>query len=442
MGAWPHICDAQTLRMTDGSTPNGAATGAPVGSDSLSGIEDVNLYNGNLSFHVPLHTVGGRGTAQMAMMMAIDNQWNVKVEGISYPGQRYPTWVFGPELNAWSTKRPGYGPGLVVGRSSGEVADFSNCGDQYNPYSDYIEALTRFTVIMSDGTEYELRDASPNVNGKPLALGGYPCHRQGMNRGKIFVSADGSAATFISDQDIYDKADTRGLADFYPAGYLLLRDGSRFRIEGGLMKSLRDRNGNQILFNYDGDGRIQQIIDSLDRHIDIAYDVLAPSPYGLCDQITFKGFSASDRVVRVSKGPMHEALRSDQTIKNEHQLFPASNGSSVVDPIVTTSLWLANGQRYRFYYNSFAELARVELPTGGVVEYEHGGGYEGGSFYKTYPDDGNSFIYRRVTERRLSSDGVSWEGITRYLIDTTEGSSLDGLSVITVNHFDAAETLP
>ena len=47
------VANAQTSK-TDGATPSGLQPGAPAGAYSLSGFENVNLYNGNLNFSLPL----------------------------------------------------------------------------------------------------------------------------------------------------------------------------------------------------------------------------------------------------------------------------------------------------------------------------------------------------------------------------------------------------
>ena len=59
---------AQTTSATDGSTPLGLQPGAPAGSYALSGFDNVNLYNGNLSFQLSLLGISGRGGAQMPIM--------------------------------------------------------------------------------------------------------------------------------------------------------------------------------------------------------------------------------------------------------------------------------------------------------------------------------------------------------------------------------------
>ena len=61
-----------------GTTPIGVAPGAPAGSYALSGFDNVNLFNGNLNFTLPLVQVGGRGGAQVPLMLPIEQKFVVK----------------------------------------------------------------------------------------------------------------------------------------------------------------------------------------------------------------------------------------------------------------------------------------------------------------------------------------------------------------------------
>ena len=87
-----------------------------------------------------------------------------------------------------------------------------------------VETLTRITFTAPDGTEYDLRDQL--THGQPVSpVSG------GFNRGTIFVTADGSTATFISDWNIHDDPTFgQGFYDDQPDGYMMLRDGTRFRV--------------------------------------------------------------------------------------------------------------------------------------------------------------------------------------------------------------------
>lgn len=405
--------NAQTFTsVTDGSTPSALTPGAPAGSYSVSGFENVNLYNGNLNFALPLLSVAGRGGAGLTMRLSIEQHWRIRKPkpapncqltdtcDLRFP---WPTW--------WGVVSPGYGPGVLQGRKPGV-----QCGDL---------SLTRLTFTVPGGTEFELRDQASNGQPLPFACGS----GQGASRGTVFVTADGSAATFVSDTTIFDNSSQTPTV-VRPSGNLMLRDGTRYRIDQGLVTWMRDRNGNKLTFTYSGTN-VASITDSLNRQINIAYSVADVAPYGTCDQITFKGFGGAQRMIRISKTSLANALRTTQPgdptgTWTFEQLFPDLDGSATShhNPTVVSSLWLPDGQRrYRFYYNVYSELARVELPTGGAMEYDFGNA--------TNPYDG---IYRRVTERRVYPDGVNLESRTTY------SSGLSGAPV-TVDIKNASGTL-
>ncbi|MGI8641084.1 MAG: hypothetical protein ACR2MG_14210, partial [Pyrinomonadaceae bacterium] len=68
-----------------GTVPAGLAAGSPAGSYSISGIENVNLYNGRLSVNVPLLQIGGRGEAGYTISAPINNgSWTTEVGGYNY----------------------------------------------------------------------------------------------------------------------------------------------------------------------------------------------------------------------------------------------------------------------------------------------------------------------------------------------------------------------
>src|SRR5688500_15427675 len=216
---------AQTFSsVTDGSTPSALTPGAPAGSYAISGLENVNLYNGNLNFAVPLVRVGGRGGAEHTVMLTIEQHWRIRkpkpVTNCELTGTcdlRFP-WP-----NWWGVMTPDYGPGVLQGRKPGV-----QCGDL---------SLTRLTFTGPGGTEFELRDQL--TNGQPLAFAcGAP---QGASRGTVFVTSDGSATTFVSDTTIFDTT-SQNSTTFSPSGYLMLRDGTRYRIDAGKVMWMRDRN--------------------------------------------------------------------------------------------------------------------------------------------------------------------------------------------------------
>jgi len=144
--------------------------------------------------------------------------------------------------------------------------------------------------------------------------------------------------------------------------------------------------------------------DSLNRQVTVEYNVNEGSPYGVSDKITYKGNNGATRIVRVSKGSLSAALKSGETLKTGAQLFPIMSGdTSTVNPgDIVSSVWLPDGRRYQFFYNAYADLAKVVLPTGGTIEYDWWG------------SDNYNGIYRRVTERRSYPDGATLESKTVY----------------------------
>jgi hypothetical protein len=68
---------------------------------------------------------------------------------------------------------------------------------------------------------------------------------------------------------------------------------------------------------------------------------------------------------------------------------------------------LPDGRRYQFQYNSYAEVARVVLPTGGAIEYDYAAGLTDGAASGVFSIGNDKYIYRRVIERRVYPDGGS-----------------------------------
>ncbi len=403
---------AQSSRSaTDGTTPQALAPGTPAGSYALSGFDNINPYNGSLNFHLPLLQVGGRGAAGYTMMLPIEQHWRVNHNdefGIHTPN---PNW--------WSGLRPGYGPGVLQGRQIHE-----GCGNGGPAPEGQFQtgSMTRLTFTAPDGTEYELVD---QLTGGQPGISTCCCYYNqtgnGASRGKVFVTKDGSAATFISDSTIYDWSGNieSGPHLIYPSGYFILRDGTRYRVADGLVSWIRDRNGNKVTFTYEMvNYRVTSITDSIGRQINISYQ----SGY---DEISYKGFGGTVwRTIRINYASLSNALRSGFTPLTYAQLFPNLNGASsstVFGSLVVSSVTLPNSSNYQFAYNPHGELARVVLPTGGAFEYE----------WETVPLTNE--IYRRVTERRVyptGGTGTAFASKMTYSIPASSVTPTDPSTVI------------
>src|SRR5215217_248342 len=395
---------------TDGSTPLALKPGAPAGSYVLSELDNINPYNGSLNFRLPLLSIGGRGGAGYTMTLPLEQKWRINVvatplivyeEGGNGPlPDPQMTYHYFPSANWWAGIKPGYGPGVMQGR----VAQFDAqvCPDSTMRAN---ETLTRLTFTAPDGTEFELRDSKTGGTAASVGI----CGQTGFNREKIFVTADGSAATFISDQNIIDyiMVPSGGNDLIYPSGYLLLRDGTRYRFDNGTVSWLRDRNGNTVTFTYDSFKRATTIKDSLNREVSITYATTTV----LYDEIVYKGFGGAPRSIRVNYASLSDpgSLRAGFSAQTYAQLFPisSSSGSSTYNPKIVRSVTLPNGKEYQFQYNSYGELARVALPTGGAYEYDHASGVagSGGGVVAGFESELN--VYRRVTTKRVYFDGTN-----------------------------------
>lgn len=423
------IAQDSTRTPTDGYTPLSLAPGAPAGSYPLSGFDNINPYNRKLNFSLPLKPVVGRGGAQYTMQLFIEQRWRVVHDHTEYNGQSWDG--YSPDSNWWAGLEPGYGPGVLEGRQVTYLDQYCPVGSgEYLPQ----QTLTRLTFTTPDGTEYELRDVL--TDGQPAQVS--YCSVTPANRGKVFKTADGTSATFISDDDIIDPAYITSEV-FVATGYLLMKDGTRYRIDGGKVTWMRDRNGNKLSFSYDSFSRITSVTDSLNRQIIIEYNVNDVAPYGLCDRITYRGFDNTQRRIRVSRTNMGSALRSGQTLKTLSQLWPELNNASsstYYDPSVVSKVWLPNDQSYKFFYNSYGELARAELPTGGAYEYDWAAAIVGGPISGVDSADGyEKDIFRRVIERREYANGTT---LLKRMTISRPLSTTGNLGYVIIDHLTAS----
>jgi hypothetical protein len=170
------------------------------------------------------------------MMLPIEQHWTVKHTPL--PQSEGTSFNDFPQYNVWNGLQPGYGPGALTGRQVNNAVCTGSSGNTV--YS----SLTRLTFITPDGTEYELLDQlTGGAAQRELCASS-----QTASRGTVFKTSDGSAATFVSDTIIYDSL--AHSAQIFPSGYLMLRNGLRYRIDSGSVTWMRDRNGNQLTFSF------------------------------------------------------------------------------------------------------------------------------------------------------------------------------------------------
>jgi YD repeat-containing protein len=402
---FPSISKAQTV------PPSAITPGTPGGSYPLDGFDAVNLFNGNLNFNLPLLKTNGRGEVSHNLSLTLETQWGL----VGWGDSNGTYYEFSPH-----TPSPLSFAGAV--RTDGAVTPADPCVEE--PVVVFWQRHQfNFTYVGPDGTEHMLVD--PTYHGREFQA----CGSLSINYGRVFESADSSFITFYADADI----STGGAA----TGYLFFKNGLKSRVENGKILWTQDRNGNRMEFTYNPDysfpfhyPRLTGIKDSINREINIEYGVTEPSPYGLCDKITYKGFGGQDRVIRISRDSLSNLLRTTQssdsnTLKTIGELFNDdsrddifySNPDSYFDggPGIK-AVWLPDGRSYQFKYNVYGRLARVVIPTGGATEYDYGPvdiGVTGGNYYvvnriaeqRTY-DDTNNLVQKKVFIATIGSSGT------------------------------------
>jgi len=403
-----------------------SAPGVPFNSYTLDNLESINYFNGRVHFGLPLINMNGRGSARQTVMATIDPQWPTAGKGCpgcspTYPGGPgyFPLWAAQYDYDA------GYGPGVMEAIVEGEVVAHQCQAGVGGDAND--KARTTLKFKGSDGTEYSLVDAL--YEGQVMQVGD-SCGNSNLHatlRGKVFVTKDGSDVTFVSDTDIYDNRYGSGPDwRYFPSGILKLRDGTRYRIDTGVVSWLSDRNGNKITYEYYPavspypnlyatlfPGRVKKITDSLGRQTQFTYDIPTGVPTERYDEISYSGFSGQPRTIRVYYARLEHALRNSEALQTYCQLSVDCEslfGSYLADPLVISSVVLPDNRSFHFYYDRYSELTRYELPTGGAVEYDYDWGLHDMPIF-------TSDLYRRVVERRSYStggSGSSYESRTTY----------------------------
>jgi RHS repeat-associated protein len=393
----------QMQRPYDGFTPSGLQPGVVPASVPIDDFVQVNLATGALTFRLPLLTIGGRGKAGYTIYATIDNRFTIDHE--TYIINCAPDCIFGDRYfvrqnQAWANRVPGLSPGFLVARHAGR--DISpNCPGAPSLYE---QMLTRLTFVSNDGTEHEFVDT--RYFGQIKETAG-DC-LVGHNRGTVWVTRDGTSATFISDNPISDRV---SYSMSYPSGTLKWKDGTTYKISNGWVQEILDVNGNKVSIQYSGDA-VTQITDSMGRVITTAGS-----------SIIYKGFGGATRAISFNSAD--PGLRPDYSAYHTHgSAFPGipdlQGPGTEVFRSGPTRITLPNGQFYRFYYNPYGELARIDLPTGGKIEFDYDGGYATGAGGLISAGSG---IFRVVKERRVYGSAGDTIPAERMLFNRDSGAA-------------------
>ena len=371
-------------------------------SVNVSDFEKINLYDGKFRFNLPLNSIGGRGSGN-GFNLNLESSWRRDSVIIGYSGAS-PNVVdtIDPDpyaLNGIITQTGGY---MVISTSVAAVTEVPYCSNE----TLYFAGEKAFNVNFAGFGVSSLSFISEQHEDNKIVFTGQGClpsTHTPMSIGSSFIATDGSGTKFITGpimitDDLLSVDGYGNTNNVYPSGFLKFTDGTTYVIEGGLVTQITDKNGNVTTITNSGysldirESRPTSIKDSLSREILSSSD---SNNYW----VTYKGVNGVPRAIRVGLcSAADPCLRTGQSLQWLHTLFPWIGQYHYSDRLTggggVKDVEFPNGQKYKFFYNSYTELARVELPTGGAVEYE----YESVANYSTD---------RRIVERRVYSDGVN-----------------------------------
>lgn len=412
--------------QNDSNTPLGLKPGNVTGSYGLTNIDTVNLFSGRVTVKLPREIVMGRGQAGTQYFWSWDSpmRWQV-YKSTDLNGNPVYGAGFGGG-NPWFGAPYGFLQGMHVVYPVGTGWGGPTQCDIDGYVWAWDKTLTRLIWVEPDGTEHEMRDVL--TNGQPKSGAGCNSGQPGhsANRGRVFVATDGSGATYVSDQAIRDGAYS-GFEFPYNydddwTGWLLLKDGRRIRVSWDNDRGLKDRNGNQYKTPFMGTPT-----DALNRTLGNGGQLTSTECSALvagetrCHYTAQKGFGGAER---------------------RSHFFHDQNGR-------LTRLMLPNGRSYVFYYNNFDDLTRVDLPTGGSIEYTFEAGLQGnpgtpmqpwwpsGLYGDSGPND--MHFYRRITERRVYKEGHVLE--SRQTFSKPESDHLTTVGYVEKKNYDGSSVL-
>jgi hypothetical protein len=380
-----------------GTPPQHAAGVSAIGSYLSADIGTINLSNGSLNFRLPLGNVGGRG-----FWLPLSLNYSSKV----WSGHRGQVFVTDPapghfEPTAYAFYNDGtedvynsVAPGWTVGAAPFLKARGVGIAPHQNisGCTDFTWVVVKLTLVLPDKGEIELRDS--NREGAPTTPGtdSSGCKVQDSGRGKFWHSTDGSGVLFISDIN-------NGVIFGNLGGTVITADGTRYHFINttsntqqpsayvnsiGRCDWVQDRNGNKVLINYPTNTRVDYI-DQFGRTTTVELNTVDPDPphAPLALLVTLPGYSQT-HYYKVKTGVMNQNYRSDinpalpVSVGGEGAgtiLFPGgfTGVDTRIDSLpVLTQLILPDGRAVVFKYNEFGEVAEVQMPTSGKVQYDYG----------------------------------------------------------------------
>lgn len=409
-----------TTSVLDGVSSPSVSLASASGNPNIGDFGTINLYNGSLNYTIPLLNINSRGGADYGLSLSINRLWAFEYSYECVVSQYNECSFYARStVLGGGAGIPKYTPGMLESKTI--FPHGNECPSQGNGL---VQSMLTFTS--QDGSQINLFSPDyPLGANTPCISAPSPGQEDiwyGVSVGNTFVSLDGSGLTFVSD---FPSSSTKANV----AGFLYTANGSRFRIDDGFVAidygfvtKIEDRNGNLTSFTYEvlpytnRKGKLLSFTDSNGGITTISYG-LHNSEFGFHDEITYPGFNGSNKKIRITYGELGDSLRTGEILKNLTQLvgdlecpYESNDCPSLLpfNPGVVRSIIFPENKTYHYKYNSYAEIARVETPSGVAFEYDWGGSLDGGlengriEYDGDYPD-----IFRQVLEKRVYPNGSS-----------------------------------
>jgi len=259
----------------------------------------------------------------------------------------------------------------------------SGCTDSQTNTNYYNNALVkRINVHLPSGESHELRmDDTPYVypiNGSPIAPNGTFYAVDGSNIKYIEDAANNIYKLQMPDGSFYTFKNTR---EYYASAGSNVRKAEKFT----------DRNGNFTTYNQ-SNGTWN---DTLGRTIQIPFGTNSPAQptvqtYSLPGMTgTYKfhwkklknttaaesgltDFSQNLKYMADKSSPdPNGPIRTDALFFSGFTTWIHDEGAPIFNPVVLTDIELPNGQIYKFSYDIYGRIDRIEYPTGGKEHFDY-----------------------------------------------------------------------
>ncbi|MBL8191079.1 MAG: hypothetical protein JNK38_23885, partial [Acidobacteria bacterium] len=355
-----------------------------------------------MSFSVPLGNFPGRGASMPVTLSYSSKVWRTRHQfswtQFNGTDQSDVNFKYGEySKSGWTTNLDVPWVEYTGGAQIYDVNGNSVCTtcDNGPEYGYFVE---RIAMHMPDGSTHELRK-NDTVVLRHLSLGAPPLTG-------IYISTDGSRMKYDAD-----------------AAILYLPDGSRYLLNASGGVHFIDRNGNTLIYNSSS----KQWTDTTGRVISVVLDnTIASGQTQATQTLSLPGFGTATQQYTLVWKKLHVMLgyssESQMPYTGRENCFSRTNQSpylytsfasfehpcgALFNPSVLAEITLPNGLKYTFGYNTYGEITKVTLPTGGYYSYTYAEvpGLDFDNYSALYGQSNRGVTQQRVCETASCTSG-------------------------------------